>query len=194
MAKKFDIDAITDPIIRQLMRQGAELKVVLKAAKGKTARDIDQIRNWDRAQNGRRPSNYRYNPDGSRIPHSDPSRRPHLPESVVDDVWKNTRRNQETNWERLGMPSSPAPGTVWVRDVDGNWQSVTRGSRGNREWDMGHLRGQEFRRTHADYLDALDDPDIDNAEALQNFLDEFRDPLRYEVQDRLRNQSHRDEA
>ncbi|MFC7431790.1 MULTISPECIES: GH-E family nuclease [unclassified Agrococcus] len=194
MAKKFDIDAVTDPIIRQMMRQGVELKAVLKAAKGKTRQDIDQIRNWDRAQRGATQSNYRYNPDGTRVPHTDPNRRPHLPAQTVRNVWDRDRSRQVANWEAMGLPRRPGPDEMFVRDRQNEWVPVDRGSSRRRPWDMGHRPGSEFRDLHRQYLDRLDDPSWDDQDALDDFLAEFRRESNYTVQDRLRNQSHMDEA
>lgn len=53
-AKKFDFDLVKDDVLRAMMRNGDSFTRVLWASKGKTRSDIRLIREWDRAQRGRR--------------------------------------------------------------------------------------------------------------------------------------------
>jgi hypothetical protein len=58
---------------------------------------------------------------------------------------------------------------------------------------MGHLEEREYWRIRDDYLNHRYAPG-DPAENERLFLEDFRNPDNYEVQDWLRNQSHMDEA
>ncbi|WP_222822388.1 GH-E family nuclease, partial [Gulosibacter bifidus] len=54
-----------------------------------------------------------------------------------------------------------------------------------RDWDMGHISGQEYRLLRDNYLG--------NHKSTQHFLKEYLNPKYYEVSDPYRNSSHTDE-
>lgn len=53
-------------------------------------------------------------------------------------------------------------------------------------WDMGHVSGQEYRYLREDYLSGRI--------TFEEFMEVYRDPDNYRVQDPARNRSHIDEG
>jgi hypothetical protein len=145
---------------------------------------------------------YYYEPDGTRVPYSNPSRRPDYADGQVETVYSRDRAAQAEYLAQNGSldpdesgfaPDSLASDQIWLLDADGNWQSVTWRTGDSRRpeinptgaWDMGHLPGGEFRSEHRDYLLSGDK---------DTFLGNYRDPDLYKVEHPGRNRSHMDEA
>ena len=118
-----------------------------------------------------KPHSYGYDASGRRLPYA--NSRPGYGKGQVDEVWDNAK---------------DANGDVWVLDKDGNrvkidWQP---GQPQKDVWDMGHVRGEEYRKLRDEYLSGKIDKD--------EFLRRYRNPDNYEVADPGRNRSHVDEA
>lgn len=138
---------------------------------------------------------YVYDNEGNRVPYSNPDNRPEYGEHQVEDVWTQSR-NQQLEDIKNGdlpvdengfVPTELEDNEMYVRDIDGNWRSIKwkpGQSRGGK-WDMGHKAGDEFRKTHKRYMDGEISKD--------EFLEIYRDPENYKVEDPSRNRSHKDE-
>lgn len=118
-----------------------------------------------------KPNSYGYDSRGNRLPYAND--RPKYGKGQVDEVWE---RAKDEN------------GEVWVEDTNGDLYKIDwePGQPRKDVWDMGHLRGQEYRDLRDDYLSGKI--------TREEFLERYRDPTRYSVQDPLRNQGHQDEA
>ncbi|WP_255784570.1 GH-E family nuclease [Mycobacteroides abscessus] len=145
------------------------------------------------------PGSYGYDGDGNRLPYANGGR-PDFAPNQVEDTWHITR-NEQLGQIGDGMLDLPTPGAdqQWVLlhpegPIGDDW-TVHNGHRliewqpGDPRkglWDMGHVPGEEYRITKHDYLSG----DL----SYQDFLDMYRDPNNYRVQDPYRNRSHIDEG
>ena len=119
-----------------------------------------------------KPNSFGYDANGNRLPYT--NSRP-----------KYGDGQERTVFDRQARPD----GTVRVLDDKNNPVDVTYNGRapgGQREWNMGHLRGEEYHKLRDQFLSHRIDYD--------EFIRRYRDPDRYEVQHWLRNQKHMDEA
>lgn len=136
-----------------------------------------------------------YDGDGKKVPYSNPKKRPKYGEGQVEDVWKRSRdeqlediKNGDLKKDKNGFaPTELKEDEIYVVDIDGNWRSVRwkPGQSRQGKWDMGHLPGEEFRKTHKDYMSGKI--------SREEFLEIYQDPDNYKVEDPKRNQSHVDE-
>lgn len=148
------------------------------ATKGKNAHS--KTKNWDASQNPKarkpKPKNKPYT-----------NSRPKYDKRQVRTVWKASRAKQVADI-RNGNLDRPMPrrNEMWVKDKHGDWVTVRRTNPDRkRSWDMGHKPGHEYRDLHRDYMDGK----ISKKE----FLEQYRDPRNYRVEDAGRNRSHLDE-
>lgn len=125
--------------------------------------------------------------------------RPDYGPNQLIDVWALSREEQITDI-RGGRVDLPEPGSdqQWVRlhpngPIGDDW-TVENGHRliewrdGDSRtglWDMGHVGGNEYAKLRDQYHDGLI--------TFRDFIDEYRDPENYRVQDPYRNRSHIDE-
>ncbi|MFW0791380.1 GH-E family nuclease [Gordonia sp. CPCC 205333] len=153
-----------------------------------------------------KPGSYGYDAKGNRLPYANPKSRPKYGRFQVIRTWVRSRNAQLADI-REGRLALPLPGRnqIWVRILDKdaataqNVRSITD-SFGQQEWyrlvtwkpgmprnwDMGHLANQEYRVIHDEYMRGMRTP--------KEFLDWYRDPENYRVEDPARNRSHIDEA
>ena len=138
---------------------------------------------------------YIYDGDGNRVPYSNSKRRPSYADGQVEEVWERSRdeqlediKNGDLKKDKNGfVPTELKEDEIYVVDIDGNWRSVRWKPGESREgkWDMGHLPGEEYRKTHRDYLSGKI--------SREEFLEIYRDPNNYKVEDDKRNRSGKDE-
>ncbi|SIM93350.1 GH-E family nuclease [Mycobacteroides abscessus] len=145
------------------------------------------------------PGSYGYDADGNRLPYAN-SGRPSFAPNQVEETWHISREEQlgHIGDGRLDLPT-PGPDQQWVElhphgPIGEDW-TVENGHRliewqpGEPRkglWDMGHVPGEEYRLSKDDYLRG----DL----SYEDFLDIYRDPNNYRVQDPYRNRSHIDEG
>ncbi|SKX65763.1 Alpha/beta hydrolase of uncharacterised function (DUF1023) [Mycobacteroides abscessus subsp. bolletii] len=145
------------------------------------------------------PGSFGYDADGNRLPYAN-SGRPDYGPTQLEDVWNLSREEQmgQIGDKVLNLPE-PGAGQQWVElhpngprgddwvVQDGHrlieWQP---GEPRKGLWDMGHVGGSEYRDLKQDYLRG----DL----TYDEFLEIFRDPNNYRVQDPYRNRSHIDEG
>ncbi|WP_457189532.1 HNH/ENDO VII family nuclease [Nocardioides sp. P5_E3] len=118
-----------------------------------------------------KPNSYGYDRHGDRLPYA--NSRPGYDKDQVNKVWENAKDEN---------------GDVWVLNKDGDlvkidWQP---GQPQKDVWDMGHVRGEEYRKLRDEYLSGKI--------TKEEFLERYRDPRNYEVAHPGRNRSHVDEA
>lgn len=111
-----------------------------------------------------------YDDVGERLPYAN-----HRPAHATDQdvaVWEQAKNEY---------------GEVWVRDAGGNPYEVdwTPGAPRDGVWDMGHRADAKYSDLRQQYLN--------HEISLEEFLEEYRDPRNYRVEDPVRNQSHVDE-
>ncbi|MBF9350457.1 hypothetical protein HA138_11800 [Mycobacteroides chelonae] len=125
--------------------------------------------------------------------------RPDYGPNQLIDVWGLSREEQiaDIRGGKLDLPE-PGPDQQWVRlhptgPIGDDW-TVENGHRliewqdGDSRtglWDMGHVGGNEYAKLRDQYHDGLI--------TFRDFIDEYRDPENYRVQDPYRNRSHIDE-
>jgi hypothetical protein len=144
------------------------------------------------------PGSFGYDANGDRLPYA--NSRPDFAPGQVESVWDLSRDEQllDIHDSRVGLPE-PGPNQQWVRlhpegpigedwiVHDGHrlieWQP---GDPRKGLWDMGHVEGGEYRYQREDYLSGIT--------TYEEFLETFRDPTQYRVQDPFRNRSHIDEG
>ncbi|WP_421874641.1 HNH/ENDO VII family nuclease [Mycolicibacterium wolinskyi] len=144
------------------------------------------------------PGSFGYDASGDRLPYA--NSRPDFAPGQVASVWDLSRDEQlfDIRDSRVGLPE-PGPNQQWVRlHPDGpigedwiiedghrliEWQP---GDPRKGLWDMGHVEGGEYRFLREDYLSGVT--------TYEEFLETFRDPAQYRVQDPFRNRSHIDEG
>ncbi|MGW9825521.1 Flp pilus assembly pilin Flp [Brevibacterium pityocampae] len=138
-----------------------------------------------------------YDGDGFQIPNTRPDRRPSYAPGQVEKVWEQSREQQIEDYENGNLwdestppekPSHPpAEDSMWVLDKNGKWREITWKPGDSRQgvWDMGHLPGEEYRKLHEEY--------INGKITREDFLEKYRDPDNYQVEDPGRNRSHKDE-
>ncbi len=86
----------------------------------------------------------------------------------------------------LRAPHLPGEHQVWVKNLAGDWKLIEwRGGPRRNLWDMGHITGKEYALLRDRYLSGRI--------SKEEFLERYRDPANYSVEDWLRNQSHVDE-
>lgn len=145
------------------------------------------------------PGSYGYGADGNRLPYANGGR-PAFGPNQVEDTWLLSRDEQlgQIGDGRLDLPT-PGDNEQWVLlhpdgPIGDGW-TVESGHRliewqpgdpRNGLWDMGHVPGEEYRLSKDDYLSG-------NL-SYEDFLDIYRDPNNYRVQDPFRNRSHIDEG
>lgn len=145
------------------------------------------------------PGSYGYDADGNRLPYANGGR-PSFAPNQVEETWHISREEQlgHIGDGRLALPT-PGPDQQWVElhphgPIGDDW-TVENGHRliewqpGEPRkglWDMGHVPGEEYRLSKDDYLRG----DL----SYEDFLDIYRDPNNYRVQDPYRNRSHIDEG
>ncbi|MDR1710492.1 MAG: HNH/ENDO VII family nuclease [Propionibacteriaceae bacterium] len=119
------------------------------------------------------PNSYGYDEFGNRLPYA--NNRPSYAPGQVDEVWD------------AAVKASP-DGQVRVLGPDGEYHIVEwePGQPRQGTWDMGHLTGEEYAELHRQYMN--------HEITREEFLQQYRDPANYEVQDPSRNRSHVDEA
>lgn len=142
---------------------------------------------------------YGYDADGNRLPYANGGRPP-FGLTQVEDTWHISRDEQlaAIGEGRIELPA-PGPDQQWVElhptGPQGDYWTVEDGHRliewqpgdpRNGLWDMGHIPGEEYRNLKQNYLNG----DI----TYDEFLDIYRDPENYRVQDPYRNRSHIDEG
>ncbi|WP_254439924.1 HNH/ENDO VII family nuclease [Mycobacteroides abscessus] len=126
--------------------------------------------------------------------------RPDFGPTQEPDVWNLSRDEQVTQIESgLSGLEMPGPNQQWVQlhpngPIGEDW-TVQDGHRliewqpGDPRkglWDMGHTEGNEYYKLRDQYHDG--------SIPFRDFIDEYRDPENYRVQDPYRNRSHIDEA
>lgn len=118
-----------------------------------------------------RPNSYGYDKFGNRLPYA--NNRPSLPKKVVNTVWNRALKE--------------GGGKVYVRNRAGDWVEVVwkPGMKRKDVWDMGHIKGKEYRTLRDQYLSGKI--------SKEEFLKRFRDPDNYRVENPGRNRSHVDE-
>ncbi|WP_236738544.1 HNH/ENDO VII family nuclease [Mycobacteroides abscessus] len=125
--------------------------------------------------------------------------RPDYGANQLIDVWSLSREEQIVDIQsgKLALPE-PGPDQQWVRlhpngPIGDDW-IIENGHRliewreGDSRtglWDMGHVGGNEYAKLRDQYHDGLI--------TFRDFIDEYRDPENYRVQDPYRNRSHIDE-
>lgn len=131
------------------------------------------------------PGSYGYDEHGNLLPYA--NNRPEYAPGQVEEVWKRAspawEKAPDGTWHRVeGVRDA-----VEVRDINGNkyWIDWDPEAGGPRNWDMGHLRGREYRRLRERYLAGGLSKD--------EFLERYWNPDNYSVQDPVRNRSHVDE-
>jgi len=146
------------------------------------------------------PGSFGYDDDGNRMPYAND--RPKYGPTQVLDTWDLSREEQIARIEsgRADLPM-PGPDQQWVRvlddaqpptmyvDGDGDRHGLIRWAPGmprDGVWDMGHVGGQEYRDLRLEYLNG----DL----TFNQFMEQYRDPQNYRVQDPGRNRSHIDEG
>lgn len=144
------------------------------------------------------PGSFGYDLDGHRMPYA--NSRPDYGPTQLADVWNLSRDEQlgAIGGGALDLPK-PGPNEQWVElhpqgPIGDGW-TVENGhrliewqpgqSRGGL-WDMGHVEGNEYRNLREQYLGG----EI----TFQEFMQEYRNPENYRVQDPYRNRSHIDEG
>jgi hypothetical protein len=123
------------------------------------------------------PGSFGYDDNGNLMTYA--NTRPSLSQRIVELVWNRM---------------SGGKGYIDVRGVDGPRRIYWKpGEPRTGLWDMGHETGSEYWRMRNRYLNHGYAPG-NPAENERLFLEEYRDPEKYDVQDWLRNRSHIDEA
>jgi hypothetical protein len=117
------------------------------------------------------PDSFGYDVNGDRLPYA--NHRPSYAPGQELEVWENAKN---------------ADGEVVVQGLHGEDITVQWEPGTPREgvWDMGHVPTAEYRRLRAAYLN--------HEITLDEFLESYRDPANYEVQDPSRNRARVDEA
>lgn len=145
------------------------------------------------------PGSFGYDEHGDLMPYAD--HRPPYEAGQVEQVWEDSRNQQLMDIEdgELDLPL-PGPDQMWVKahpDADptglhpdgegNNWRLIEWRPGESRQglWDMGHLPEERYRDLRRDYLEGTI--------SLEEFLDRYRDPDNYRVEDPSRNRSHLDE-
>jgi hypothetical protein len=143
------------------------------------------------------PGSFGYDGDGNRLPYA--NHRPDYGPTQVPDVWNQSHDAQLGQIDRgeLNLPR-PGPDQQWVQlhpnGPTGDDWTVQDGHRliewqpGDPRkglWDMGHVEGREYATLRERYLHG----DI----TFEEFIQQYRDPENYGVQDPYRNRSHIDE-
>ena len=105
-------------------------------------------------------------------PYANPKRRPKYAKGQVETVWKNA---QNVYSDGIVRDPNTLEELMWDK---------TRSRIG--QWDMGHIKGHEYRRLHSDYMSDK----ITKAE----FLEEYRNPDNYLPESIHSNRSHQYEA
>ncbi|MGU3654090.1 HNH/ENDO VII family nuclease [Mycolicibacterium sp. A43C] len=145
------------------------------------------------------PGSFGYDADGNRLPYANGGRPP-FGLTQVEDTWNLSRQEQLADIA-AGTRDLPLPGPAqqWVElhpngPVGEDW-TVENGHRliewqpGDPRrglWDMGHIPGEEYRNLKQNYLEG-------NI-TYEQFIEIYRDPENYRVQDPYRNRSHIDEG
>lgn len=147
------------------------------------------------------PGSYGYDANGDRLPYA--NHRPEYAPGQVEEVWRLTREAQLREIDH-GLLPLPRPGSehqMWVRVRDtadgsdlvdlgerqGKWRLIEWDPESPRDgvWDMGH----DSRAKYAD----LHDRYMKGEMSTEKFLNAYRDPKNYQVQDPGRNRAHDDE-
>jgi hypothetical protein len=135
------------------------------------------------------PGSYGYDVNGDRLPYA--NHRPDYAPDQVQQVWDASRKAQLDDIA-LGIsddlpPSLPGPDQLWVKDIAGDWKIIEwrPGEPRTGLWDLGHLPTAKYSTLREQYLS--------HRITKEEFLDDFRNPDNYRVEDSIRNQSHIDE-
>ena len=94
--------------------------------------------------------------------------RPKYAKGQVEEVWRRAM-------DKDGIVKDPYTNEILVWD-----------GKSPRNWDMGHIRGKEYKDLHKDYMDGKI--------SKEEFLREYRNPDNYIPQSRYSNRSHKFEA
>lgn len=146
------------------------------------------------------PNSFGYDANGDLLPYA--NHRPSYAEGQVEQVWNDSWEFQQSEIEqgRLALPKPESKNEMWVRVGDnaegdglvnlgdeGTWRLVEwePGSPRDGKWDMGHVADAKYSDLRSDYLSGRI--------TKEQFLDEYRDPDNYSVEDPSRNRSHVDE-
>ncbi|PPG86605.1 hypothetical protein C5C00_07775 [Rathayibacter rathayi] len=134
------------------------------------------------------PNSFGYDSDGVRLPYA--NSRPDYVPGQVEEVWNATRDKQLADIEvgRLGSPPSlPGPDQLWVKNKSGDWKLIEwrPGEPRAGLWDMGHIPRAEYSKLRNQYLS--------HKITKEEFLDEYHNAEKYQVEDPGRNRSHIDE-
>lgn len=145
------------------------------------------------------PGSYGYDADGNRLPYANGGR-PNFGPGQVEETWHISRDEQMTaigdgelnlpkpgadqQWVEL-HPNGPR-GDDWTVENDHRLIEWRPGEPRDGLWDMGHRSGEEYRNFKDEYLRG-DLP-------YEKFIEIYRDPDNYRVQDPYRNRSHIDEG
>ncbi|EIC70344.1 GH-E family nuclease [Mycobacteroides abscessus] len=145
------------------------------------------------------PGSYGYDADGNRLPYANGGR-PNFGPGQVEETWHISREEQMTaigdgelnlpkpgadqQWVEL-HPNGPR-GEDWTVENDHRLIEWRPGEPRDGLWDMGHRSGEEYRNFKDEYLRG-DLP-------YDKFIEIYRDPDNYRVQDPYRNRSHIDEG
>lgn len=128
------------------------------------------------------PNSFGYDANGDRLPYA--NNRPEYGPDQVREVWEAAQdRNGRvfvTNVEGKRVEVFWDPGEPATATSPGRPAGTRAGV-----WDMGHAPGFEYRRLRERYLSG--------EMTLDEFLEEYRDPSSYRVEDPSRNRSHVDE-
>lgn len=145
------------------------------------------------------PGSFGYDADGNRLPYANGGR-PNFGPGQVEETWHISRDEQMTaigngelslpkpgadqQWVEL-HPNGPR-GDDWTVENDHRLIEWRPGEPRDGLWDMGHRSGEEYRNFKDEYLRG-DLP-------YEKFIEIYRDPDNYRVQDPYRNRSHIDEG
>ncbi|WP_127821412.1 HNH/ENDO VII family nuclease [Rathayibacter rathayi] len=134
------------------------------------------------------PNSFGYDSDGVRLPYA--NSRPDYAPGQVKEVWNATREKQLLDIEggEVGAPPSlPGPDQLWVKNKSGDWKLIEwrPGEPRAGLWDMGHLPEAKYAKLRNRYLS--------HQITKEEFLDEYHDVEKYQVEDPGRNRSHIDE-
>lgn len=155
-------------VVARTVDKATDVRVVLR--RFQSARNLRHKPTGKLPPKGK-PNSYGYDKSGDRLPYA--NSRPDYGKGQVDEVY---RRSMDEN------------GDVFVLDEHGNLVKIEWSPGQSRDgvWDMGHVRGHEYRDLRDDYLSGRITKD--------EFMQRYRDPDNYEVQHPGRNRSHMDEA
>lgn len=153
------------------------------------------------------PNSYGYDANGDLRKYAE-NRPSHEPEDIKT-VWDTTHsdiNNLIEDGVLRDLPKLDRPDQTWLRAPDGTktngndiretlntdtgeteiYKLETWKPGDKQNWDMGHVKGEEYRRIHDDYMRGKYDTDED-------FVKDFRNLDLYEAANASRNRSHVDE-